>query len=45
MKARSGSRHRLSTRLVGGGAGEFKMVKRKKLRKKEQRLEEREEGK
>ena len=49
MKARSGSRHRLSTRLVGGrawfgfeGAGESKMVKKREI-KEEQRLEEREE--
>jgi hypothetical protein len=52
MRARSGSRHRLSTRLVGGegmGSGwrvreNSKWEGRKKLRKKEQRLEEREEG-
>ena len=51
MRVRSGSRHRLSTRLVGEGAwfglegaGEFKMGRKKKLRE-DQRPEEREETK
>lgn len=44
MRARSGSRHRLSTRLVGGGdmvqVGGSKLEGKTKMRKKEQRQEE-----